>query len=171
MASIYLISGPCGCGKSTLAAELARQLPHQAYLIQGDAFHAGFVEPKDASVPRTAWEDILRFNWDCILSVARKALQMGLDVVIDYIVEDELPLVQSLAREFSAALHYIVLTVSENTLCSRLTLRGDAWLTERSLFLKRKLEGMAVNQGHLLDITGMTIEEEIAQLNTRGFRI
>lgn len=164
MASIYLFSGPCGCGKSTLATAFAKGLDRQAYLIHGDDFHAGFVEPQDASVPRAAWEDILRFNWDCILAVARKALLLGLDVVIDYVVEDELPLVQNLAREFGATLHYIVLTASEETLRTRLQERGDAWLTERSLFLKAKLDAMAENQGRLFDITGMSVEQEIQQL-------
>ena len=171
MATIYLFSGPCGCGKSTLASELARRLPQQAYLIQGDTFHAGFAEPKDAAVPRIAWEDILRFNWDCIIDVARKALTLGMNVFIDYVVEDELPRVQALAADLGAELHYIVLTASEDTLRSRLAQRGDAWLTERSLFLKAKLEGMTENQGHILDITGMSIEEEIAKIIQQDFRI
>ncbi|MBQ4581365.1 MAG: ATP-binding protein [Clostridia bacterium] len=171
MAGIYLISGPYGCGKSTLAAELARRLPRQAYLIQGDTFHAGFSEPADASISCTAWEDILRFNWDCIVDVARNALTLGMNVVIDYVVEDELPRMQALAAEYGAELHYIVLTASEDTLRSRLSQRGDAWLAERSLFLKAKLEGMTENQGHILDITGMSVEKEIAHILQRDFRI
>ena len=171
MQNIYLFSGPCGCGKSTLVEAFAKKADRQIYLLHGDDFHAGFIDPEDTSLPRTSWEDILRFNWDCLLTVARKALSMGLDVAIDYVVEDELPLVKALADEYGAALHYIVLTASEETLCQRLQTRGDAWLTERALFLKRKLEHMPENQSHLLDITGMNLGEEITQITLRSFRI
>ena len=171
MQNIYLFSGPCGCGKSTLAEAFSKKADRQIYLLHGDDFHAGFIEPEDASLPRTSWEDILRFNWDCLLTVARKALSMGLDVAIDYVVEDELPLVKALADEYNAALHYIVLTASEETLRQRLQTRVDAWLTERALFLKHKLEHMPENQSHLLDITGMNLGEEITQTTHRSFRI
>lgn len=115
--------------------------------------------------------EILHFNWDCIIDVAGKVLSLDVDVVIDYVVENELPRVQTLADEFGASLHYIVLTASEDTLASRLAQRGDAWLTERALFLKHKIDSMPENQGHILDITGMTIEEEISRIMQGDFRI
>lgn len=167
MANIYLFSGPCGCGKTTLADAFARQHDRPVYLIHGDDFQAGFINPEGADGP--AWPEILRFNWECILSSTRSALSLGADVVIDYIVEDELPLVQSVARDFGAALHYIVLTADAPILQSRLTQRGDAWLTERSLFLKAKLDKMPENQGHLLDITGLTVDAAITRLQADNF--
>lgn len=171
MANIYLFSGPCGCGKSTLAAAFAKQLERPAYLIHGDDFQGGFVQPDDATKARMPWQDILRFNWRCILNVAHSALEMGLDVVIDYVVEDELPLVRSLADGFGASLYYMVLTASQDTLRQRLQQRGDAWLIERSLFLKDKLDCMPENQGHLFDVTGMTVAQEIAQFHQERFII
>jgi len=51
-----------------------------------------------------AWEQVLKFNWECMLDVAEKALVRGLDVVIDYVVEDELPLLQKLSKEQNAKL-------------------------------------------------------------------
>ena len=167
MASIYLFSGPCGCGKTTLSTAFAEQLGQPVYVIHGDDFQAGFITPDAADGP--AWPEILRFNWACILANADSALKLGVDVVIDYIVEDELPRVQALARRHSASLHYIVLTADESTLGKRLLQRGDAWLTERSLFLKRKLEAMAENHGHLLDITDMSIDAAIHQLTMKNF--
>ena len=121
MSNIYFFSGPCGCGKSTLAKAYAKHLVNhegrnQVYLIHGDSFHRGFVESdKKGSFFNNGqasdvllWKDILKFNWDCILTVARKALDKGLDVVIDYIIEDELPLVQKLAQEHDSKLYYVV---------------------------------------------------------------
>lgn len=167
MANIYLFSGPCGCGKTTLSSAFAQQLDQPAYLLHGDDFQAGFVIPDGADAP--TWPEILRFNWECILANSRSALSLGVDVIIDYVVEDELPPVQSLARDFGAALHYIVLTADNATLQSRLSQRGDACLTDRSLFLKRKLDAMPENQGHLLDITGLSIDAVLARLQAEKF--
>ena len=129
MSNIYFISGPCGVGKSTLAGAYAKHLANtgarkQAFVIHGDDFHAGFVETdyKDSfwkdGLPSdfVEWEAILKFNWECIIDTAGKVLARGLDVVIDYVVEDELPLLQKLAGEHDAVLYYVVLTASAETI-------------------------------------------------------
>ena len=112
---------------------------------------------------------MLRFNWECILSTAHSALSLGADVIIDYVVEDELPQIQALARHHGATLHYIVLTADKAILQARLQQRGDGWLTERSLFLKNKLESLPENQKHLLDITTLSIEAALARLQTDSY--
>ncbi len=130
-------------------------------MLHGDDFHAGFVETRKqvgALCPGFMyWPDILRFNWDCMLSIADKALECGVDVMIDYVVEDELPLVETLARSHEARLHYAALTASETEIRSRLTQRGDPQLIDRSLFMKSKLEALQENTGHLVDTTGMSM--------------
>ncbi|MBQ7919743.1 MAG: AAA family ATPase [Lachnospiraceae bacterium] len=174
---IYFFSGPCGCGKSTLANAFAKHLVNEAgkkqvYLIHGDDFHGGFVESdnkeaffKDGQASDALlWADILKFNWDCILTVARKVLEKGLDVVIDYVIEDELPLVQALAKEFDAKLYYVVLTASCDTIEGRIRQRGDVEMVERALFLKNKLDNLPENQGHLFDNTDKTVEQEVELL-------
>ncbi len=182
MRHIYFFSGPCGCGKSTLAEAFAKHLVNeegrkQVYLIHGDDFHQGFVETDDKgdffvdgqAADTVAWEEILRFNWECIIDVADKALSRGLDVVIDYVIEEELPLVTALARKHGAALHYVVLTAAEESIRQRITQRGDVDLIDRAIFLKHKLEAMPENQSHLLDNTGMTVEAEIAAAGDERF--
>ena len=182
MSSIYFFSGPCGCGKSTLAEAWAKHLVNrcgkkQVYLIHGDDFHRGFVETDDKDAffvdgkpgDAMAWEEILKFNWACIIDVADKALTRGLDVVIDYVIEEELPLVEALARKHGAELHYAVLTAAEEAIAQRITQRGDVELIQRALFLKGKLEGMPENRGHLLDNTGMSVAQELTALETGRF--
>ena len=183
MAKIIFISGPCGCGKSTLADAWAKYLVRQdhrtRYVIHGDDFHAGFVEPdaKDAffvgGLPsdNCKWEDILRFNWDCIIRTAGRVLEQGLDVVIDYVIEDELPRVRKLADDHHAELVYVVLTADAAEIERRIRSRGDVGLIERALFLKQKLEAMPENQGHLFDNTGKTVEETIREIDPDRFRI
>lgn len=184
MASIYFFSGPCGCGKTTLANAWAGHLVNrcgkkQVYIIHGDDFHRGFVErddksdffaagQTDAALP---WEDILRFNWECIITVAGKALQRGLDVVIDYVVEGELPLLKNLAREHHARLYYVVLTAEAEEIRRRITGRGDVELIDRALFLKQKLDSMPENQGHLFDNTCADVHTEVLSLDMPRFEV
>ena len=177
MASIYLISGPCGCGKSTLTDALAQYMVKvekrsQVYVIHGDDFHQGFVtrayEDKEfwadgQATDQLEWLEILKFNWECIIDVAGKVLSREMDVLIDYVVEDELPLVQRLAKEHDAKLQYLVLTASEDAIRQRIETRGDVEMVERALFLKNKLDHLPENQGHLYDNTGKTVEQEVME--------
>ena len=176
MPCLHVLSGPCGCGKSTLAdAWAARRVRsgtrHQVYVIHGDDFHRGFVETERCVGPDCPgfqyWPDILRFNWECMLFTAGRALARGLDVIIDYVVEDELPQLRALAKEYGVPLRYAVLTVSQEELEQRLKHRGDPQLIERSLFLKRKLENEPQHREHLLDVSGMTVEEAASALEQR----
>ncbi len=174
MAEIYFISGPCGCGKTTLTDALAKYMVkvekrRQVYVIHGDDFHQGFVlrayeegsfwEDGQAA-DQLEWQEILKFNWECILDVAAKVLKRGMDVLIDYIVEDEMPLLKNLAKEYNAGLNYLVLTASADEIRKRIEDRGDTEMVERALLLKDKLENAADNRGHIYDNTGKSIEEE-----------
>ena len=176
MPKIIFVSGACGCGKSTFADACARYLVQHGhktvYVIHGDDFHKGFVEPEEKGTffvdgqasDQVLWEDILRFNWDCIIATAQRALQDGLDVVIDYVIEDELPRVRELAEKNRALLYYIVLTADADEIEKRIRRRGDVDLIGRALFLKKKLEAMPENRGRIYDNTGKTPEEAIREI-------
>ncbi len=183
MNRIIFISGPCGSGKTSFTDAYARYLVRQnkktVYVIHGDDFHQGFVEVEDKDVffingqasDSLLWENIIRFNWDCILATADRALKQGLDVLIDYVIEDELPLVQKLAGKRHAQLYYIVLTADEQELADRIRRRGDIDMIERALFLKNKLEAMPVNQGHLCDTTGKIIEKMVQEIDLQQYLV
>ena len=183
MPKIIFISGPCGCGKTTFADAYAKYLVRNdhktVYLIHGDDFHQGFVEPDDKSdffrdgqaADQVLWEDILRFNWDCIIATADRALQQDLDVVIDYVIEDELPRIQKLAEKHHAIFYYLVLTADADEIEKRIRKRGDVDMIERALFLKKKLDTLPENQGHLYDNTGKTSEETIGEIILEKYEV
>ncbi len=175
MARLFIISGACGSGKTTFAdayaAHLVRTQRNTVYMIHGDHFQDGFVKPErglfdgSRAADPVLWRDVLRFNWDCIAYVAGRALEMGLDVVVDYVVEDELPRVRELAAAHHADLYYIVMTAASREIERRIRERGDVQLIERALFLKRKLEAMPENRGRLYDTTGKTTEEMLREID------
>ena len=183
MNKIILISGPCGTGKSTFADAYARHLVSEngktVYVIHGDDFHEGFVEPEykgDFFVNGEAsdavlWEDILIFNWDCIIATAGRALSQGIDVIIDYVIEDELPRVSKLASSYGASLYYIVLTATEDELERRIRNRGDIDLIERAKFLKRKLDSLPENAGHIYDNTDKPLEKMINEIELNNYKV
>lgn len=162
-----------------MARHLVRQDHKTVYVIHGDDFHSGFREPEEKgdffvngqASDQVLWEDILRFNWDCIISTAQRALQDNLDVVIDYVIEDELPRVRELAEKNRVPLYYIVLTADAEEIERRIRERGDVDLIERALFLKKKLEKMPENQGHIYDNTGKKSEDAIRDIWLEQYRV
>lgn len=170
MQQIYFLSGPCGIGKSTAAEALAHRLlsyGRAVCLIHGDNLGDCLHLPEEFS-PFTEdghirdaalWNRILQFNWQSLLDMAANALDVGADVVIDYVIEEELPLVSALAQKKGARLRYVVLTATREVILQRLTQRGDPETLGRSLFLKEKLERAEENRDHILDTTGLTIQQ------------
>lgn len=158
MRKIYIISGPCGCGKSTLAKELVNKLPNSV-LIEGDNLHNIFNEKDEVE-----WLRRLSITWENIISVTRNCLKHNLDIVIDYVVEDELPLFISNLEDFEYELYYMVLTADEETIRKRITKRGDISLIERSIFLRNKLLNDEMNQFHHYDNSNKTLDEEITAI-------
>ena len=76
-------------------------------------------------------------------------------------IADELPRVRELAEKNRVPLYYIVLTADAEEIERRIRERGDVDLIERALFLKKKLENMPENQGHIYDNTGKKPEDAI----------
>ena len=147
-------------------------------MIHGDDFHGEFVEPQEPddlflngqTADPVAWEEILSFNWDCILFTAQRALRMDVDVIIDYVVEDEFPRLRELAEKSGAELYYIVLTAAAGEIEARIRRRGDPELIERALFLKNELEALPENRGHIWDSTGKSPEEMLRQIRLEQYR-
>lgn len=147
--TIYLISGPCGVGKSTLTKELSRKVKKSA-LIQGDDFLSMPFYEKDSEPP---WDEMLVIMWKNILSLTQNLLQHHFNVIIDIVVEDELDWFCKHFSFLNIKIKYVVLRADEAILIERLNKRGDPYLIDRSLFLLNQLENSSVNKKHLYDTT------------------
>ncbi|CAM4119844.1 AAA family ATPase [Lederbergia lenta] len=149
MQTIYIISGPCGVGKSTAAKELAKQVPKSA-LIHGDDLLHLF---DDRSSP--PWDEKLAIMWKNILAVTNNLIQHDFNVIIDIVVEDELEWFCRHFQYMNVSFKYIVLRADEELLVERINKRGDVYMIERSLFLLNQLENeTSFNQPYLYDTTG-----------------
>lgn len=163
---VYLISGPLGVGKSTVSKSLADSM-NQCALIEGDLLlhvYRGENEPP--------WEERLRLAWLNITAVTRNLLRHGVDVVIDFVVEDELQWFYDQLSDLDATLHYVVLHAQPDTLTARLSQRGDGQYIQRSLFLRNKLMASPSNEPFLLDADRKRPEELVEEIvNDTRFRI
>ncbi|MDQ0974638.1 gluconate kinase [Neobacillus niacini] len=162
--TIYLISGPCGVGKSTLTKELLRNVKKSA-LIKGDDFLS--IYDKDSEPP---WDEMLMIMWKNILSLTQNLLQHNFNVIIDTVVEDELEWFCKHFAYLNLKIKYVVLLAEENILIERLNRRGDPFLIDRSLFLLNKLEREPANSKHLYNTSYKKPAEIIEDiLNSSSF--
>ncbi|MBO1005145.1 AAA family ATPase [Pseudogracilibacillus auburnensis] len=146
---IYIISGPCGAGKSTVAKKMAKLIPKSA-LIHGDDFLHMYDE---ASEP--PWEEKLAIMWKHILAITNTFLQHRYHVIIDIVVEDELEWFTRHFAHLDVKIKYVVLRADEEVLIERINKRGDTYLIQRSLFLLHQLENETPdNQPYLYDTSG-----------------
>jgi len=150
---VYLISGPVGVGKSTLTRILSARI-ERAARIEGDVLMAMFDDKYDRT-----WEERLAMTWDNIAAVTRTFVRGGHPVVIDYVVEEELEWFRGEMAELGAELRYVVLTAEEDAVMDRIRSRGDIHMTDRSLFLLRKLRASEANAPYLLETTGRRPED------------
>ncbi|ULL16596.1 hypothetical protein DVH26_20395 [Paenibacillus sp. H1-7] len=164
--NIYVISGPLGVGKSTVSKSLADGM-NQCALIEGDLLlhvYRGENEPP--------WEERLRLAWLNITAVTRNLLRHELNVIIDFVVEDELQWLYDQLTDLDATIHYVVLHAEPETLAARLNQRGDAQYIQRSLFLRNKLMTSPTNKPFLLDANCKRPEELAEEIvNDAKFRI
>ncbi|WP_201004774.1 AAA family ATPase [Paenibacillus glycanilyticus] len=138
---LYLISGPLGVGKSTTSKELAQNV-QQCVLIEGDILLGMLNDELSLS-----WEERLRLTWDNILTLTRNYLQHDLNVVIDFVVEEELEwFCNHLSDLKNVTLKYVVLIADKEKIIERLNSRGDIDSLERSLFLLNKMESSHFNK-------------------------
>lgn len=157
MSTVYILSGPLGVGKSTAAKELAASADNTELIVGDD-----FMDANESS--GLEWDQRLRDAWNNITKLSRESLSEHRDVVIDFVVEDELEWFCKQIADFNPTIKYIVLVADKDRVLERLAKRGHLRYKARSLFLLDKLSNDPANAKFLYDTTEKTSTEVVQEL-------
>ena len=154
MATVYILSGPAGVGKSTTATALAMVLPSSS-LISGDV--VSWVHKSGREKPWLSEKEVALI-WDNILSIAKNFLARDIDVVIDYVTFPERAIwLAENVQEFQCEVRYIVLSCAAETLIKRDKERPPAYqMGTRCLELIKEFKAASVNPEHIFDTANLT---------------
>lgn len=144
---IYFVSGTLGSGKTTVSVLLANKIGN-SIRIEAD----NFLHQTEGS--GIEWGQRLKLMWDEVIKVAEG--QPGKNVVIDGVVEEELPM---LKRVFSKdQLYYGILVADEETLRERISKRGDQHSIPRSLQLLNQFKRDSSKRDFLINTSKLSPE-------------
>ena len=154
---LYIITGPAGVGKSTVANKIAG-LSNKCAWIEGDDVYnfvkGGYVSP---------WKEgnHLDVFWKNSISLIQNFLDNNYDVVFNYIVKKED--LARLQKEFNNyKIKFVLLVADEDTLISRDKKRKtDSQMGERVLVLLNELLAEDYDRKYILDTTNLTVEETV----------
>lgn len=154
---VYIISGPAGVGKSTIAKSLAEQLTQSAY-ISGDSISHMHIGGR-----KKPWENKQEsvLIWYNILSLTKNFLMFNIDTVIDYITfPNEAMWLYKHLKNLSVEISYIVLWTDQQTLLKRDKLRPvNVQMKDRCLTLHNQFLKANIDKRHLLDTTNYSPNE------------
>ena len=154
--NVYIITGCCGSGKTTLAKEFANNSPKTA-LISGD-------DVRDFYIDKCInWDEKYKLTWQNILLLVNNFLNNGINVMVEYIYvfENELSNALSISNKYDAEMKYVVMTANEAVIEERLISRGDANLVKKALSFQKKLCENDSNKHYLYDGTNIPFEKQI----------
>jgi broad-specificity NMP kinase len=165
MKTIYLISGPLGVGKSTVSKALHKKIAGSALLVGDDLYN--LEEDNDLE-----WEEKLQEGWKRVLAATEKMLKDNEVVIIDFVVEDELPWFMNSLSSYDLQFKYVVLLADKETILERLEKRGELKYKDRSMVLLEQLSKDTFNKGFILDTTDKEVDSIATEiLNTAHFTL
>ncbi|MDH5508189.1 MAG: ATP-binding protein [Anaerolineae bacterium] len=157
--SLILVSGPIAVGKSTVSKLLANSLDNAVY-IEGDQYLNAHDHFHDIS-----WETKLERSWTAVISAAKRFLDQGAHVIIDFVVEHEFPWICQQLLSRGPRVFHIVLFTDPQTIAQRLRQRdGHVQQMERSLVLLQQLKENANDQQVFIETTNKAPPEIVAEI-------
>ncbi len=111
MSKVVIVSGTIGAGKTSISKSLQYSLgidKEPWARIEGDFFLGIGTTVKET----IKWEGMLEFSWGSILETAKLLLEKGVNVIIDFVIEEEMPRILHFFKEMGEKkpqLHYVLL--------------------------------------------------------------
>ncbi len=157
MATLYIVTGPAGVGKSTISKKIA-EIKSKSALIEGDEIYHQVVGGYESP-----WKEgnHLKIFWNVCINTIKEYLVNGYDVVFNYIVGlDDLEVLKNKFEGYD--IKFIVLMVDEKTLLKRDKQRPLDWqMGERCIVLLNSFKNKGYKEKHILDTSNITIDETL----------
>lgn len=161
---IYLLSGPPGAGKSTTSRALAERLSRSALIDGDDVYHMVI------GGNRNPWQSPfhVRLMWQNIAALARRFVESGHDVVVNYVIfREDVRLFKealgSIADE--AAMKFVLLAVDEDELRRRDAERPpEHRMGERCGIVLRELMAEGPSEASLLDTSRLSVRQAVDEI-------
>ena len=157
MATVYILSGPAGVGKSTTANALAKALPSSS-LISGDVI--SWMHKNGREKPWLSEKEVALI-WDNILSIAKNFLARDIDVVIDYVTfPKQAEWFAKNVQSFNCEVRYVVFMCDAQTLIERDQQRAPAYqMGNRCLELIEEFKVAQVPTPFILDTSTVSTDD------------
>jgi adenylate kinase family enzyme len=157
LATVYILSGPAGVGKSTTANALAKALPSSS-LISGDV--VSWMHKNGREKPWLSEKEVALI-WDNILSIAKNFLARDIDVVIDYVTfPKQAEWFAKSVQSFNCEVRYVVFMCDAQTLIERDRQRAPAYqMGNRCLELSKEFKTASTNPQHIFDTTNLNPDD------------
>lgn len=157
MATMYIITGPAGIGKSTISEKIADTLPKCA-LIEGDTIYSfikgGYVSP---------WKDgnHLEIFWKNCFSIIDNYLNDGYDVVFNYIVNiEKFDIIKEKYKDHNVK--FVMLVADLSVLITRDMQRPiECQMGERCSILLNNFLNSGFDAKYILDTTKLSITDTV----------
>ena len=164
MSKLYLITGPCGIGKSTISKELAFNLK-KSVLIEGDDIYHQVIGSY-----HSPWHEENHLNtfWRVAINIIKTYLEEGYDVVFNYIITPQNQ--EDIKKEITnAEIDLTVLLANEKTLLERDKLRDeDCQMKERCIVLLNEFLNENYNENDILYTDNLTIKDTVKAILSKG---
>jgi len=161
--NIFIITGPCGVGKSTISHNLAQTLDKSSH-INADLIYemvvGGYVFP---------WQDdgnLTELLWSNVSALAFNYIGNNFDVVIDYIVfPEQLKYLEKLRCEYNIVLKYVVLMANEDTIRIRDGKRApEEIMGDRAIEVLNEFKDKEIDSKYILDTSDKSIEDIVLEI-------
>lgn len=166
-AKIYVITGPCAAGKTTISGMIASKMNNSAF-IQGDYIYlmvvGGFVVP---------WEDdgtYIDLFWENILAITENFIIRNISVVLEYVIfPEQTKRIVDRFKEKNIPIKYTVLMADENTIRERDSNRDvHERMGERAIILLKELKEMNIEEKYILDTTNLSKDQVVNTIMTEN---